>query len=216
MREAPGMSRGLHRGRRTLRRAGSESTAIRFRGNEPPESPVEANEDLSVYRPPRAETEDGRPHKMVLTALDRRHTLAVTGTSADRSGQWTWTRHEGGGRAGGNWRKKEQRHICAAEGVVSKSPGGEPGERRGRRPLFVFGKNRKTSVFTLARRDVGSRNGDLLQRAGKGLHGAFPAKNIQRQGQRSGSVFFPGKNQVWVSIGEYRDSPPERKRPEGP
>ena len=207
------MSRGLHRGRRTLRRAGSESTAIRLRGNEPPESPVEANEDLSVYRPPRAETEDGRPHKMVLTALDRRHTLAVTGTSAGRSGQWTWTRHEGGGRAGGNWKREEQRHICAA-GVSYPSPqAGNQGSGGAEGPFLFLAR---TSVFTLARRDAGSRNGDRLQRAGKGLHGAFPAKNIQRQGQRSGSVFSPGKNQVWVNVGGYRDSPPERKRPEGP
>lgn len=84
---------------------------------------------------------------MVLTALDRRHTLAVMETSAGRSGQWTWTRHEGGGRAGENWRKKEQRHIYAAEGVVSKSPGGEPEERRGRRPLFCFWQKQKDFRF---------------------------------------------------------------------
>ena len=55
-------------------------------------------------------------------------------------------------------KREEQRHVCGAEGVVSKPPGGEPGERRGRRPLFVFDKNRKTFVFILARRDAGGRS----------------------------------------------------------
>lgn len=174
MREAPGIAGGFIVG--GVRCAGLVPKARRyaFGGTSRRESPVEASENLSVYHPPRAGTEDGRPYKIVLTALDRRHTLAVMETSAGRSGQWTWTRHEGGGRAGGNWRKEEQRHICAAEGVVSKSPGGEPEERRGRRPLFVFGKNRKTFVFTLARRDVGGGDGGPSTEGQEGPSQGFP------------------------------------------
>lgn len=187
------MSRGLHRGRRTLRRAGSESTAIRFRGNEPPESPVEANEDLSVYRPPRAETEDGRPHKMVLTALDRRHTLAVTGTSAGRSGQWTWTRHEGGGRAGGNWKREEQRHICAA-GVSYPSPqAGNQGSGGAEGPFLFLARTEKLPFLLWHGGMLEAGTGTVYRGPGRASTGLSRLRIYRDRGKGPEACFLLGK-----------------------
>lgn len=90
---------------------------------------------------------DGRACGIVRSALDRRHSPALAGTSAGRSGQWTWTRHGGGGHAGGNQEKEEQRYACAVKGGVSKSPGGERGSGGAGGPFFVCQKQKFPFLF---------------------------------------------------------------------
>lgn len=76
MREAPAEA-GASPGRRALRREWFRKHGGSLSGDDTPGKPRGGLGGASVYRPPRAGTEDGGPWKMVLAVLGRRYTLAI-------------------------------------------------------------------------------------------------------------------------------------------
>ena len=194
MREAPDVSRGLHHVRRTLRRASSESTALRFRGNEPPGKPRgDQRGSQRLPCPPRAGTKDGRPHKMVRAGLDRRHTPAVAGDLCGPVGPVDLDTPQGRRTCRRELEEKGTAAHLRRQGCRIQVPRRGTEKRRGRRPLLFLERTEKRSFLLWHGGTLEAGTGTFYREPGRASTGLSRLRIYRDRGKGPGACFFLGK-----------------------